>query len=88
MSCGNHHETPCTEVLSLMYVYIDNEIDEVQRVQVTTHLTECPPCTETFQYEEVIKLRVSKSCGGAQAPDTLRASVTAEIRRLWFRQES
>ncbi|MSV75086.1 MAG: mycothiol system anti-sigma-R factor, partial [Actinobacteria bacterium] len=35
MSCGNPHATPCTEVLSLLYVYIDEEIDEVHRIEVT-----------------------------------------------------
>ena len=43
MSCGNHHDVPCVEVLSLMWVYIDNEIDDSHRVEVTVHLQECPP---------------------------------------------
>ncbi len=37
MSCGNHHATPCTEVLSLVYVYIDDECDEVKSGSVATH---------------------------------------------------
>lgn len=88
MSCGNHHATPCTQVQSLVYVYIDNEIDAVRRVEVTTHLQECPPCAEIFLYEETIKLRVSKCCGGTQAPESLRATVSTQIRGIWFRQES
>ena len=50
MSCGNHHATPCTEVLSLVYVYIDDEIDSVQHVEVTTHLEECGPCAEIVRF--------------------------------------
>jgi mycothiol system anti-sigma-R factor len=87
MSCGNHHATPCTEVLSLVYVYIDNECDEVKSVAVSAHLDECGPCAEIVRVERVIKARVKRSCECAEVPDTLRASIVTSIRATYYRGE-
>jgi mycothiol system anti-sigma-R factor len=87
MSCGNHHATPCTEVLSLVYVYIDNECEEVQHVEVTAHLEECGPCAGIIRVERVIKARVKSSCECVEAPEALRASIVTSIRATYYRSE-
>jgi hypothetical protein len=28
MSCGSHHDTPCSEVLARVYSYLDGELDK------------------------------------------------------------
>ena len=86
MSCGNPHATPCTEVMSLLYVYIDNEIDEVHRIEVTTHLGECPPCVEQFAIEERIRQRVREACG-CEASEEVRTRIIARIRSVSCRVE-
>lgn len=68
MSCGKPHETPCTEVISLTYVYIDGEIDEVHHLEVTRHLAECPPCSDLYAAEVLIKSMVKRSCSGLRSP--------------------
>ncbi|MSO27614.1 MAG: mycothiol system anti-sigma-R factor [Candidatus Nanopelagicales bacterium] len=82
MSCGNPHATPCTEVLSLTYLYLDNEIDEVHYLEVTTHLTECPPCRDSYATEVSIKAMVKRSCSGTQITDDRRARIVAELRQI------
>ena len=82
MSCGNPHATACTEVLSLTYVYIDGEIDEVHYLEVTTHLTECPPCQENYTAEIMLKARVRRSCEVTNAPEQLRDRIVTELRRV------
>ncbi len=86
MSCGNPHETACTEVLSLVYVYIDDEIDEVRRVQVTTHLQECPPCVTQFRIEERIRERVKRACG-CEPTAEVRARIITQFRSITYRSE-
>ena len=86
MSCGNPHQVPCTQVLSLIYVYIDDEIDEVQRVEVTTHLGECPPCGEQFTIERRIRERVRSACG-CEVDAEVRARMVARIRSVTYRTE-
>lgn len=82
MSCGQPHEVPCTEVQALMYVFIDNEIDQPHRVEVVTHLRECPPCEHVFAYEIEIKRRVQTAHDAAPAPGELRSRVLASIRHV------
>lgn len=82
MSCGNPHATPCTEVLSLLYVYIDEEIDEVHRIEVTTHLGECPPCGEHFTIERRLKERVRLACQGEPVPEQVRERIIARIQQV------
>ena len=44
MSCGNPHETPCTEVLDRVYGYLDGELDESERAVLEQHLPTCEEC--------------------------------------------
>jgi len=87
MSCGRPHEVPCTQVLSLVYVYIDDEIDEVQRVQVTRHLGECGPCVEQFTIERRIRERVRSACG-CEVDEEVRARMVARFRSVTYRTDS
>ena len=82
MSCGNPHATPCTEVLSLLYVYIDDEIDEVHRIEVTTHLGECPPSVDSFTVERRLKTRLRDACMAEQVPDQVRSRIIAQIQQV------
>lgn len=82
MSCGNPHATPCTEVLSLIYVYIDDEIDEVHRIEVTTHLGECPPCVESYTVERRFKARLRDACLAEHVPDQVRSRIMAQIQQV------
>jgi mycothiol system anti-sigma-R factor len=82
MGCGHPHEVPCTQVLSMMYIFIDDEIDEVGRIQVTTHLAECSPCEGEFTAQISIHARIQRSCRATdQAPVNLRSQIISQIRR-------
>ena len=75
MSCGNHHETPCRDVLTAIFIYLDNEVGDESRSQaITIHLEECGPCQQEFAYEERVRLAISKACK-EEAPQELRARV-------------
>jgi len=44
MSCGEPHETDCTEVLAEVWLFLDNECDRDRRALLARHLDECAPC--------------------------------------------
>ena len=81
MSCGNPHETPCTEVLDRVYSYIDRELDDLDCAKIRQHLDECGPCLREYGLEEAVKRVVQKHCGCDPAPAELRAKVLVRIRR-------
>jgi mycothiol system anti-sigma-R factor len=79
MSCGKPHEVPCTEVLALVYSYIDGEMAGAGYAQVRQHLDECGPCLREYGLEEAVKRLVQKCCGHEAVPGELRAKVLARI---------
>jgi mycothiol system anti-sigma-R factor len=84
MSCGNHHNTPCTDVLHAIVLYIDHEIADQASVQaIELHIQECPPCAARTAQEALINQRLkallNRSCR-EEASEQLRNNVTAIIR--------
>jgi mycothiol system anti-sigma-R factor len=82
MSCGNPHETPCTEVLARVYSYIDGELDESSFSEIRQHLDECGPCLREYGLEEVVKKLVHRHCGRDLVPGDLRARVLTRIQEV------
>ncbi|GAB3665763.1 hypothetical protein GCM10027589_30540 [Actinocorallia lasiicapitis] len=81
MSCGDHHETPCNEVLARVYTYIDGELEDTSCSEIKHHLDECGPCLREYGLEESVKNLVSKSCGKDPVPDDLKAKVLGRIQQ-------
>lgn len=79
MSCGKPHEVPCTEVLAMVYSYIDGEIEGSSSAQIREHLDECGPCLREFGLEEMVKRLVQKCCGQETVPGELRIKVLTRI---------
>ena len=82
MSCGNPHETPCTEVLDRVYGYLDGELDNVDCAKIRQHLDECGPCLREYGLEEAVKRLVAKHCGCDPAPADLRGKILVRIREV------
>ncbi|MFC4061425.1 mycothiol system anti-sigma-R factor [Planomonospora corallina] len=82
MSCGEHHDTDCREVLDKVYTYLDGELDEGNCVDIRQHLDECGPCLKEYGLEQVVKQLVAKHCGCEQVPDDLRAKVLNRIDQV------
>ncbi|MEU8277266.1 mycothiol system anti-sigma-R factor [Microbispora bryophytorum] len=81
MSCGNHHDTPCSEVLDRVYTYLDGELDSNRIAEIRKHLDECSPCLEEYGLEEVVKRLVAKHCGCDPVPQDLRSKVLTRIEQ-------
>jgi mycothiol system anti-sigma-R factor len=79
MSCGKPHEVPCSEVLALVYSYIDHEMEDASYGQIRQHLDECGPCLREYGLEEVVKRLVHKCCGHEAVPEELRQKVLTRI---------
>lgn len=82
MSCGRPHEVPCSEVLALVYDYIDGELEGTGFAQIRQHLDECGPCLREYGLEEVVKRLVHKTCGSEPAPSELRRKVLVRIQAI------
>jgi len=82
MSCGNPHEQDCSEVLELVYGFLDGEIDDVSRARIAQHLDECSPCLRQYGLEQSVKALVHRSCACSAAPEQLRVQIVTRIRQI------
>ena len=86
MNCGEPHDTDCSEVLSEVWLFLDQECDQGRRAALQTHLDECHPCLEQFGLEEHLKALLARKCGGEHAPDALKEKLRASIRQVVVQQ--
>jgi mycothiol system anti-sigma-R factor len=84
VSCGNPHETDCSEVLERVYQYLDGELDTHAVGKIRQHLEECGPCLSEYDLDVVLKALVRRSCGGECAPDQLRTRILLQITEVRF----
>ena len=82
MSCGKPHETDCSEVLALVYGFLDGEVDDADRARIAQHLDECTPCLRQYGLEQAVKALVHRSCVCEHAPERLRVQIVARIRQV------
>lgn len=82
MSCGQPHETDCTEVLSMVYDFLDGEIDAEEHARIAQHLDECSPCLRQYGLEQAVKALVHRSCSCEHAPERLRVQIVTRIRQI------
>ena len=80
MSCGNHHETNCADVLAEVWLFLDHECDDGRRALLTRHLDECGPCLAEYGLDEKLKKLLAAKCSGEQAPDHLKDRLRRQIR--------
>jgi len=81
MSCGDPHETPCSEVLEKVYLYLDGEAATSDHEHIRVHLDECSPCLRKYGLEQAVKALVARSCA-EQAPLDLRERVMFRIQQV------
>ncbi|HEX2300037.1 MAG TPA: mycothiol system anti-sigma-R factor [Pseudonocardiaceae bacterium] len=86
MSCGEPHETDCSEVLAELWLFLDNECNGERRALLQRHLDECGACLEEYGLEEHLKALLARKCGGDHAPDTLKQRLRESISEIVLRQ--
>ncbi|MFI5753774.1 mycothiol system anti-sigma-R factor [Streptomyces sp. NPDC051569] len=79
MSCGDPHETDCTEVLDHLYEFLDHEMPASESSKFEVHFGECSPCLEKYGLEKAVKTLVKRCCGQDDVPTDLRAKVMGRI---------
>jgi mycothiol system anti-sigma-R factor len=79
MSCGNPHETDCSEVLDRVYEYLDNEMEELDCAKIRQHLDECGPCLRQYDLDLALKALIRRSCACEPAPQELRTKILTRI---------
>jgi mycothiol system anti-sigma-R factor len=88
MSCGDPHETDCSDVLAEVYLYLDLECPDEQRLVIREHLDECSPCLREFGIEQEVKALVARCCGSELAPAELKQRLRSKLSELVLNADS
>ena len=91
MSCGDHHDTPCDQVLPNIVLYIDHEIfDNNQLNAVEIHFGECLPCKQEMEREyaalAMMRNLLTRSCI-EEAPQSLHERLIEQTQLLHQQME-
>ncbi|WP_438494019.1 mycothiol system anti-sigma-R factor [Streptomyces asiaticus] len=82
MSCGEPHETDCSEVLDHLYEFLDHEMPDGDCAKFEVHFDECSPCLEKYGLEKAVKKLVKRCCGHDDVPTDLRSKVMGRIELI------
>ena len=52
----------CDETVERLYYYLDGELTEERRVEITRHLDLCGPCVDAFGFEAELRKVIANRC--------------------------
>jgi mycothiol system anti-sigma-R factor len=87
-----HDESPagfvgCDETIERLYVYLDGELTEQRRIEITRHLDLCGPCVGAYGFETELRKVIANRCKD-HVPDALIERVAEALRAEHSRQSN
>ena len=64
----------CDEALQELYGYLDGELTEERRALISSHIDDCTPCFDAFDFEVELRQVLSRKCRDT-VPDDLRRRI-------------
>ncbi len=80
MADDDHRHGNCEEALAELYTFLDGELTEVRRLAIRSHLDDCTPCFEAFDFEAELRLVISHRCRD-EVPESLRNRIAELLQR-------
>src|SRR5687768_11392560 len=71
---AGHDHGNCDEALNELYTFLDGELTDARRSRIRTHLDDCSPCLEMFDFEAELRIVINHKCQ-EQVPDALRQRI-------------
>jgi mycothiol system anti-sigma-R factor len=68
----------CISVVQELYTFLDGELTDVRRIQITRHLDGCTDCHEVVDFHAELKLAIAAKCQ-EQVPDELRQRIAKAL---------
>jgi mycothiol system anti-sigma-R factor len=77
----------CDETIERLYFYLDGELTEQRRIEITRHLDLCGPCVGAYGFETELRRVISNRCKD-HVPDALIERVATALSEEHSRQSN
>src|SRR5471030_782431 len=77
----------CAETIERLYFYLDGELTEQRRIEITRHLDLCGPCVRAYGFDAQLRKVISTRCKD-RVPDDLLTRVAAPLDQEHTRQSN
>jgi mycothiol system anti-sigma-R factor len=77
----------CDETIERLYVYLDGELTEQRRVEISRHLDLCGPCVDVYGFETELRKVIANRCKD-HVPDALLTRVAEALAEEHSRQSN
>ncbi len=77
----------CDESIERLYFYLDGELTEERRLEITRHLDLCGPCVGAYGFESELRRVIASRCKD-HVPDELITRVADAFREEHERQSN
>ena len=77
----------CDETIERLYFYLDGELTEQRRVEISRHLDMCGPCVGAYGFESELRRVIANRCRD-HVPDSLILRVAEALRDEHSRQSN
>lgn len=64
----------CEETIERLYHYLDGELTDERRAEISQHLDDCSPCLQAYDFEADLRQVIAHRCKD-HVPESLRARV-------------
>jgi mycothiol system anti-sigma-R factor len=68
----------CDDSLHELYHFLDGELTDDRRTAIQSHLDDCPPCYEAFDFEAELRTVIGRKCQES-VPDALKQRIADAI---------
>ena len=69
----------CDETIERLYFYLDGELTEQRRIEISRHLDMCGPCVGAYGFESELRRVIANRCKD-HVPDSLIERVAEALR--------
>ena len=77
----------CDETIERLYTYLDGELTEQRRIEITRHLDLCGPCVGAYGFESELRKVIASRCKD-HVPEDLINRVAAALEEEHTRQSN
>ena len=77
----------CDETIERLYFYLDGELTEYRREEITRHLDLCGPCVGAYGFEAELRKVIANRCRD-HVPDALMDRVAEALRNEHTKQNN